>query len=346
MNFGSQLGLPALTLFAVSAGLIFLGPKDAPAASRGKSGAIRVAYFPNITHAPGLIGIGKGIWQRDLAGYRVEPMVVNAGPEAIEALLAKEIDFSFVGPSPAVNAYLKSNGKALRIISGACLGGASLIRRADVQISGVRDLDGKRVAVPQLGGTQDVSCRYFLSQNGLRAKERGGTVEIAPIKNPDILALFLQKQVDAAWVPEPWAARIKKEAGAKTVVDERDLWPEGKFSTTVLVVRAEFADAHPDVVTNVLRAHLDTLEWIRQHDAEAKVAVNSELKRLTGKALEGDVLNEAWSHVLFSEDPNEESIDSFAKAATVAGYQKPSEVSLSGLIDTQALTRARKDRQR
>ena len=346
MSIGRQLGLPVFTFFAISGGLVFLGNKDVSVSSNPNLKTIRVAYFPNMTHAPAIIGIGGGIWDRDLPGYRVDPQIVNAGPEAMEALLAKQIDFSFVGPSPAINAYMKSDGKALRIISGVCLGGASLIRRADVVIDTIRDLNGKRVAVPQLGGTQDVSCRYFLSQNGLQSEERGGTVEIVPIKNPDILALFLGKQIDAAWVPEPWAARIKKDAGAKTVVDERDLWPDRKFSATVLVVRSEFADAHPEVVENVLRAHLDTLDWIKTHESEAKGTLNSELKRLTGKALPKDVLEEAWSHVLFSDDLNESSIESIAKAAIVAGYQKPSKLSLASLIDSTRLVKARGDHPR
>ena len=336
--------IQAGAFFAILVALIVIGKRGMAIAETTDRPTIRLAYFPNITHAPALVGTGNDIWQHDLSGYSITPKVVNAGPEAMEALLAKEVDFSFVGPSPAINTYIKSNGKALRIVAGVCLGGASLIRRSDVAISSIRDLDGKRIAVPQLGGTQDVSARYFLAQNGLQAKERGGTVEIVPIKNPDILALFLSKQIDAAWVPEPWAARIKKEAGAKTVIDERDLWPEGKFSTTVLVVRSEYADAHPDVVEKVVQAHLDTLEWIQGHEEEAKGIVNKELKRLTGKALAKDVLDEAWSHVSFTDDPNQASIKRFAEAAIAAGYQKRTELSLESLIDTKWLEGARQKR--
>jgi NitT/TauT family transport system substrate-binding protein len=342
MRIGKEL-IPALVFYAFIGGLVVLG-KTQPGVPQSSDHTIRVAYFPNITHAPALVGIGNGIWHQDLPGYGIDEKVVNAGPEAMEALLAKEVDFSFVGPSPAINTYIKSNGKALRVISGVCLGGASLIRRADVNIASIRDLDGKRVAVPQLGGTQDISCRYFLGQNGLQTKERGGTVEVLPIKNPDILALFLSKQIDAAWVPEPWAARIKQNAGAKTVVDERDLWPDHKFSTTVLVVRSEYAEAHPDVVQQVLKAHLDTLTWMNSHEAEAKKATNNELKRLTGKALSAGVIDEAWSHVTFSEDPDAASIDRFSSAAIADGYQNPTTLSLAGLIDSERLRQACKNR--
>ncbi len=340
MRFGKELGVPAFVFFAILACLIFVGKRSAGAETNGKP-EIRIAYFPNITHAPAIVGVASGLWTKELPNYTLAPRVVNAGPEAMEALLAKEVDFSFVGPSPAINTYVKSNGKALKIIAGVCQGGASLIRRADVKIDSVKDLDGKSVAVPQIGGTQDISCRYFLTKNGLRAKDQGGTVDVIPIKNSDILALFLQKHIDAAWVPEPWAARIKKEAGAQTVVDERTLWPEGNFSTTVLVVRSEYAAAHPDVVDSVLKAHLSTLNWIQTHQAEAKKVVNSELKRLTSKALPTDVLEEAWSHVTFSDDPNVSSIQAFAKAAVEAGYQKNTELSLDALIDAGRLAEVR-----
>jgi len=345
MRFGKELGIPAFVFFAILACLIFVGKRNAGAETNGKP-EVRIAYFPNVTHSPAIVGVASGLWSKELPNYTISPRVVNAGPEAMEALLAKEVDFSFVGPSPAINTYIKSNGKALKIIAGACQGGASLIRRADVKINGIRDLDGKSVAVPQIGGTQDVSCRYFLTKNGLKAKDQGGTVDVIPIKNADILALFLQKHIDAAWVPEPWAARIKKEAGAQTVVDERTLWPEGNFSTTVLVVRSEYAAAHPDVVASVLRAHEATLNWIATHQPGAKKVVNSELKRLTGKALASDVLDEAWSHVTFGDDPNASSIEAFAQAAVEAGYQKNTELSLIPLIDTQRLQEAREKRRK
>lgn len=284
--------------------------------------ALRLAYFPNLTHAPAIVGIARGEFQREASRYRIEPKVVNAGPEAMEALLAGEVDFAYVGPSPAVNTYLKSGGKALVILSGACSGGASLISRGDLPIRSVADLDGKRVAVPQLGGTQDVSLRHFLDENGLAPQDRGGSVEIIPVKNPDILALFIEKQIDAAWVPEPWASRLKKDARAKTVVDERDLWPGRRFTTTVLVARKAYADVHPDAVQDVLLAHSISVGWLNANPEDAQKVVNSELKRLTGKALADSVMREAWSRVEFTSDPNRVNIVALSEAAKKAGYLK------------------------
>jgi NitT/TauT family transport system substrate-binding protein len=308
-----------------------------PVGSRHGRPELRLAFFPNITHAPALVGVEKGFFQRDLPAYSITTRVVNAGPEAMEALLAGEVDLAYVGPSPATNTFLKSNGEALRIVAGACSGGASLVARKDVEISSVRELDGHSVAVPQLGGTQDVSCRHFLAVNGLKPLEQGGTVSIVPVKNPDILALFLRKQIDAAWVPEPWASRLKDEAGAKTVIDERQLWPGGKFSTTVLVARRAYAVAHPDAVRAFIRSHSATIAWMRGHEDEAEQAANQELKRLTGKELKPRVLAAAWSHVDFTDDPLPDTIVAFANAAYDAGYLKSKPGRLSGLIDTHNL---------
>jgi NitT/TauT family transport system substrate-binding protein len=310
------VGICTILIIAFGRGVKSSAPKD------NVLPVIRLAHFPNITHAPALVGLSKGTFQSVLTGYRIDVKVVNAGPEAMEALLAGQIDFAYVGPSPAINTFAKTKGKALTIIAGACDGGASLIRRSDVSIGSVRDLAGKTVAVPQLGGTQDVSCRKFLAANGLRPKELGGTVVIVPVKNPDMLTLFKQKQLDAAWVPEPWAARIKAETHAQTVVDERDLWPDHRFSTTVLVVRNDFAEAHPEVVQAFLRAHRDTVEFIGSQPEEAKRLVNEELKRLTGKSLPPAVIDEAWSRVTFSSAFDRKSIHGFAKAAMDAGYLK------------------------
>jgi len=304
---------------------------------------LRLAYFPNLTHAPALVGVARGEFQRELHGYLIEPKIVNAGPDAMEALLAGEVDVSYVGPSPAVNTYLKSGGKALRILAGACSGGASLIARGDVDIRSVADLDHKRVAVPQLGGTQDVSLRHFLDLNGLAPVQKGGTVEIIPVKNPDILALFLQKQIDAAWVPEPWASRLKKDAHAKTVADERDLWPGKMFTTTVVVARTKFAEDHPEAIQALLRAHLETIEWLNAHPDDAQVIVNAELKRLTGKALSDGVMKEAWSRVRFTDDPNRPNILALAEAAEKAGYLK-GKLDLAGAFDPTSLAAAKQQR--
>jgi NitT/TauT family transport system substrate-binding protein len=327
----AAMGLSALLLLALGRGW---GPEESPAAT-GKL-PLRLAYFPNLTHAPALVGVGEGRYERELPKYAISSRVVNAGPEAMEALLAGEVDLAFVGPSPAINTFVKSKGEALRIIAGACDGGASLVARGDVPIASVRDLDGRTVAVPQIGGTQDVSLRHFLAANGLRSRERGGTVSILPIANPDILTLFKRRQIDAAWVPEPWASRLRDEAGGKTAVDERTLWPEGRFTTTVLVARRAFAEAHPDAVRAFVSAHAATVAWMNGHEKEAQSVANRELKRLAGKPLRPSVLTEAWSHLTFTTDPNPTSIAAFAQAARNAGYLKDRRTDLTMLVDTRS----------
>ncbi|MGV3618831.1 MAG: ABC transporter substrate-binding protein [Fimbriimonas sp.] len=327
-----------LALFGLAFGR---GGTPAPA-SVGKGTSLRVAYFPNLTHAPALVGVANGTFGRNLPRYAISSRVVNAGPEAMEALLAGEVDVAFVGPSPATNTFLKTEGKGLVVVAGAASGGASLIARKDVPIASLRDLDGRSVAVPQLGGTQDVSARHFLAREGLAPKEKGGTVSILPVKNPDILTLFKQRQIDAAWVPEPWASRLRSETGARTVVDERDLWPNRQFATTVLVVRRSFADAHPDAVRGFVAAHRETVEWIRTHPAEAREVVNGELKRLSGKRLPDAVLREAWAKLEFTTEPNLPSIRALAQAAYVAGYLKAEPGPLGGLVDTRALVASTK----
>jgi NitT/TauT family transport system substrate-binding protein len=314
-----------------------------PEAGTQRAPSLRLAYFPNLTHAPALAGVARGEFQRELGGQAsLDPKVFNAGPEEMEALLAGEVDLGYVGPSPAVNTYLRSNGRALRILAGACSGGAALVARPEARIASVADLDGKRVADPQLGGTQDISLRRFLAANGLRPRETGGTVQILPVKNPDILPLLKQGELDAAWVPEPWATRLVREAGARLVVDERDLWPNRRFTTTVLVARADFLRQRRAQVEAVLRAHLSAIDWLQRHPGEGQAAVNQELQRLTGKALPAEVLREAWGRVDFASDPDRSSIETFARAAAAAGYLKDRDIprALAGLFDLRPLQNA------
>jgi NitT/TauT family transport system substrate-binding protein len=311
----------------------------ADAAPKG-SARLRLAYFPNVTHAPALVGVAQGEFQKALGNVRLETKVVNAGPEAMEALLAGEIDVAYVGPSPAINTYLKSGGTALRILAGACSGGAALVARGDSTVRSIRDLDGKRIAVPQLGGTQDVSARHFMNVNGLKSLDKGGTVEVMPVKNPDILALFKRKQIDAAWVPEPWASRLVKEAGGVVVVDERDLWPDRKFTTTVVVARRAYLESKPKAVEALLGAHLNVTTWLTEHGQEGQKVANAELKRLTGKPLADDVMASSWERVAFTSDPIRTSIESFVQAAAEAGYLK-GDLNVTNLFELAPMQRAK-----
>ena len=301
---------------------------------------LRLGYFANVTHAPAVVGVGRGTFAHTLGKNTVlDPKVFNAGPEAMEALLAGEIDICYVGPAPAANTFLKSNGKALKIVAGACSGGAALIARDGVSVSTLRDLEGKRVAIPQKGGTQDISLRHFLAAQNMRGTENGGTVQILAVKNADMLTLFKRRELDAAWVPEPWAARLIHDANARLVLDERDLWPDHKVTTTVVVVRRAYLEQHYAEVERVLSAHLQTLAWMQTHADEAQHVVNAELKRITGKSLSDAVLREAWGRCDFTADPNPASIAAFMQAQREAGYL-PQTVQVAQLLDTRPLQQA------
>jgi NitT/TauT family transport system substrate-binding protein len=291
-----------------------------------------------LTHAPALIGVEQGTFRAALPGYDFQTVVVNAGPEAMEALLAGDIDMAYVGPSPALNTYVKSNGRALQIVSGVCCGGASLMAREGEKISTISDLDGKRVAVPELGGTQDVSLRRFLAANRLVPKELGGTVEILPIKNPDILSLFKRGELDAAWVPEPWASRLVVEAHASLVVDERTLWPGDRFTTAVLVASRAFIASNPDAVERVADANAEIIAEMNARPAWAREKANDAIKALTGKALRKKTLDLAWTRLSFSSELDRQNLMAFAGAARQAGYLKATPSALVGLCAEKNLT--------
>ena len=340
MNTSSRKALPVVILLGLAVLVWSQTRKPTDTTSSGSAGqaalpgapVLHLAYFPNVTHAPGIVGVANGSFQKAVGNsVVVKPYVFNAGPEEMEALLAGQVDIGYVGPGPATNAFAKSQGRALVIIAGACDNGASLVAASGARISTVKDLDGKRVAVPQVGGTQDISLRHFLSQQGLKTEEKGGTVKVLGVKNPDILTLFKKGDLDAAWVPEPWASRLVEEAHARVVVDEKDLWPAKRFSTTVVVARKDYLEKHPQQVAAFLQAHAEVVSWLKTHPEDGQKLVNSELKRLTGKQLSAKVLKDAWGHVDFVSEPNRESIDAQAKAAVDAGYLSPG-ASLDGLV--------------
>src|SRR6266516_7946160 len=247
---------------------------------------LRLGYFPNLMHAVALVVVARGTFKDALGpNVHLETKTFNAGPALIEALFASDIDIGYVGPNPAINGYTRSNGAALRIIAGAASGGALFVVRSDEHIQGPSDLAKKKFASPQLGGTQDVALRYYLQQHGLQTADKGGNVQILPTDNPNILTLFKQGKIDGAWVPEPWATRLVVEGKGKVFLDERSLWPDGRFVTTNVVVRTAFLSQHPDIVNKFLQADVETTEYIQANPESAKSIVNGEIKRITGKAL-------------------------------------------------------------
>jgi NitT/TauT family transport system substrate-binding protein len=311
----------------------------------GQSKTLRIGYFPNINHAQAVIGLGNGDFQRALGdNVQVTTQIFNAGPSAIEALFANQIDVTYIGPNPAINGYVQSNGEALRVISGAASGGAVFVVRNDSGINSPQDLANKKFSSPQLGNTQDVALRNYLLDNGFNTKDEGGNVEVLPVKNPDIVTLFLTKQIDGAWVPEPWGERLVREGGGKILVDERDLWPpEGKFVTTNIIVNPNYLENNPDVIKQLLEAHIDETNWINDNKADTIDAFNVELQKLTGQTIAEDVLNTSLSRIDFTYDPVRLSLFQDAADAYNLGFL-PENPDITEIYDLTILDQVLQER--
>jgi NitT/TauT family transport system substrate-binding protein len=295
----------------------------------GDDTQVRLGFFPNITHATALVGIQKGIYTKYL-GKAPKALTFNAGPAATEAVFSGAVDATYVGPNPAINAFAKSHGQAIKVISGAASGGASLIVKPSIK-SPV-DLRGKKIATPQLGNTQDVALRFWLKQQGFKTdKNGGGDVHIMPQDNSQTLTAFAQGQIDGAWVPEPYASRLMLESKGKKLVDEASLWPGGKFVVTTLIVRTEFQKKHPDLVKKLLQAQVESTDYINAHKADAEKAANAELQALTGKPLKQDVLDSTFKNVTFTNDPIASSLNGSAQHAEQVGLLD--HVDLKGIFD-------------
>ena len=294
---------------------------------------LRLGYLGNITHAPALVGVSKGYFKDALAAnVNLTTQTFNAGPSEVEAIFGGALDAAFIGPSPAVNAYVKSKGAAIRIVSGAAAGGAALVVRPGAGINGPADLKGKTLATPQLGNTQDVALRAYLLDHGIHTDAQGGgDAKIVPTDNATTLQLFQQGKLDGAWVPEPWVARLHQEAGGKVLVDERSLWPNGQFTTTELVVAKPFLDKHPDTVKALVTGEIKAIDWINQDPAGAKIAVNDALLKVAGKALKPAVIDEAWTRLSFSVDPLASTLKKEATDARRAGIL--ANTNLSNILD-------------
>lgn len=297
--------------------------------------SLRLGYYANVTHAAALIGLDQGFFEDELGDTALETQVFNAGPAAVEAIFAGALDATYIGPNPAINAYAESGGEAIRIIAGATSGGAQLVVRDG--IDSVEDLEGTTLASPQLGNTQDVALRAYLSDNGLEnSVEGGGDVTITPTPNADTLSLFQSGDFDGAWLPEPWASRLVIEAGAHVLVDEKELWPDGEFVTTHLIVRTEFLDQYPGTVAALLRGHVAAVDFANENTDQAKEIVNAGIERDTGEALASEVLDRAWDNLTVTDDPIASSLQTSADNAVAAGTAEGA-VDLDGIYDLRPL---------
>ncbi|MCU1486440.1 MAG: sulfonate transporter substrate-binding protein [Actinomycetia bacterium] len=297
-----------------------------------KPTTLRLGYFPNVTHATAIVGVEKGIFQEHLGNDTLKVSTFNAGSEASTALLAGAIDASYIGPNPAISAWAKS--KAIKIVSGATSGGAALVVKP--AITGAGQLKGKKLATPQLGNTQDVALRSWLDEQGLKTDTNGGgDVSIIPQDNSRTLDAFKQGTIDGAWVPEPWATRLVQEGGGKVLVNEKDLWPDGQFVTTHLIVTTKFLDAHPTTIKHLLEGQVEANQWVNDNTDEAQAVVNAGIEKITGKKLGDAVIKAAWANLEFTNDPIASSLKTSADHAIAVGLLE--KVDLNGIYDLDPL---------
>ena len=295
---------------------------------------LRLGYFPNLTHATAVYGDATGTFEQALEGTELTTQQFNAGPAAVEALFAGALDATWIGPNPAVNAFVKSQGEAVRIIAGATSGGASRVVRPG--IDSVEDLDGARIATPQTGGTQDIALRHYLAGQGYEVALNGaGDVTVVAQENPVTLSAFSAGEIDGAWVPEPWASRLVLEGGGEVLVDEADLWPGGDFVTTHLVVRTDFLRDHPQTVRALVEGSVEANRQIHADPEAAKAVVGTALAELTGTPLPDPVLDRAWSGITTTDDPVASSLATSAEHAFATGLVQ--EADLRGLYDLTIL---------
>ena len=313
--------------------ILFLGSLMTTAPSSAAAGdTIRVGHFPNVTHVQGLVAhhlsrTGQGWFEQRLGpDVKIEWYIYNAGPSAMEAILADSIDLTYVGPSPALNAYTKSNGEEIRIVAAAAAGGAALVVQPDSGLKEPAHFRGKKIATPQLGNTQDIACRAWLSNGGLKITQTGGDAFIIPTPNPDQLTLFKNKKLDAVWTVEPWVSRLERDAGGKVLVEQ------SKDSITVLVSGVKFLKRKRDLAAKFVRAHRELTDWILSHPDEAKQMVRQELAAETKADVSPDLIAQAWKRIVLSNDPSIDEYRHFVADAQRAGFIR-SAPDLSRLIE-------------
>ena len=316
--------LPRRLALLVAFGLI----EHVPAA-QGEANELRLGYFPNITHAQALYARATGEFERKI-GVRIKWTAFNAGPTAIESLFANAVDATFVGPNPTINGYLKSRGEKFVIVAGSASGGAGLVLRKDSGIQSEKDFAGKTIATPQLGNTQDVAARVWLADKGYRLRERGGNVSLVTLSNPDQLTLFKKKQIDGAWTVEPWLARLEVEGGGELFLEEKSLWPGGKYVTTHLVVNRTFLADNQVTVRKLIAALVEVTQRINSDRTAAAAVLNGQLKKETGKPLKDEVIQKAMTRVEFTWDPLCASLKQSAEASHRIGFIRK-EPALGGI---------------
>jgi len=328
-------GLKHKGLVLAMIGLV-LGTVGCSASASPVKTQVNIAYFPNITHSQALVGMAEGQFQQAFGSQvMIRWLQFTAGSTEMEAVLAGAVDIGYIGPGPAISGYLKSQGD-IQIIAGATDGGAVFVSRKGLVIRDLKDLSGKKVAVPQFGNTQDLTLRHLLQQNGLKDTTKGGTVDVLQAENSDIKTYLDRGYVDAAIVAEPWGSRLIKEVGANVILDYNQMLNEGKYPSAVVIVRKEFLRDHPDLVKQFVKTHVELTDYINSNLDQEKGVINNELKKITGKSLSKDVLDSAFSRQIITVDPGVEAINDFAGFIANAGYLKE-KPDITNLVNTDVL---------
>jgi NitT/TauT family transport system substrate-binding protein len=305
------------------------GPADG-----GTAAELRLGYFPNVTHAAAIIGDQEGLFAEELGDTTLTVQNFNAGGDAINALFGGSLDATYIGSGPAINAFAQSDGAAVRLVAGATDGGAQLVVRPD--ITSAEQLRGATIATPQLGNTQDIALKVWLSEQGLTVGDGPDQVQIANLENPRTLDAFRVGDVDGAWLPEPWSSRLVLDAGASVLLDERELWDGGNFPTTVLLVSTEFLQSYPDTVRALLRGHIAATELATGDPARAQTIVNDGIEELTGNRLADPVIARAFTELTLSVDPLAGTFPQLAQDSVTAGIADEL-VDLAGFVDVGPL---------
>ena len=282
---------------------------------------IRIAFFPSIIHAVPIVGMENQTFSENLdTDLDIQVKIFDSGPQVIESIFSNSVDLAYVGPGPVINGYLKSNGKDLKILASAANGGASFVIQKNSGLESIENYSGKRIAAPQISNTQDVSLRHYLAENGLISAEKGGDVFVLNISNPDIYTLFAKGDIDGAWVPEPWATMLVEELDGIRLFDENEFWPENKFSSVLLIGRADYIEKNPEIIKKWIDANEKTVKWINDNPTESKKLYNEFLKDYMGKTLPEKIVEESFSNIVITSEPVEKSIHIFAERADSLGY--------------------------
>ena len=304
--------------------------------STGSGGAgpseVRIGYFANLTHAQGVLGVASGEFGQAVAPAKVATKVFNAGPSLVEALFAGEIDIGYIGPGPALSAHAKSRGRGVRVIAGAAANGVLIVARKDAGIEKLSDLAGKRLATPQHGNTQDIAARHYLTSQ-LGQKDHNNVI---PVQNAEQAAMMERQQIDAAWAPEPWGSYLVKQAGAKVIGQEKDLWPQKSFSIAIVITTPEFLEKNPQTVEKVLGVHRAWTERLNKEPAKYVPQLKAALFDLTKKQLPEGVLESALANAVFTDDPLPHTFDVMAAWSYDLGFSRE-KTDVKGLIDTSIL---------